>query len=71
MKILNDFDECMHKLRYIERAKTDTELAQALNMPLGTFGDHKKRKELPVEHLLTYCEKRCLDIDWLILKKSA
>ena len=69
MKKLTEFDECVHKIRYIERVNGDTDVAKALGMPLSTFSEHKKRGEIPVEFVLRYCEKRDVNIDWLLLKK--
>jgi len=68
MKEISDFEECMHKIRYIERAKSDTEVAHALEMPISSFGTHKKKGAVPVEFLLRYCLKRDVSIDWLLLK---
>lgn len=69
MKTITEFDECVHKIRYIERANGDTEIAKVLGMPLSTFSDHKKRGKVPVEFVLKYCEERNVSIDWLLLKK--
>lgn len=69
MKKLTEFDECMHKIRYIERASGDTEIAGVLKMPVSTFSEHKKRGKIPVEFVLRYCKERDVSIDWLLLKK--
>lgn len=69
MKVFDEFEECMHKIRYIERGNTDEDLARALQMPVTTFREHKKRRHLPVENILRFCQNRGIDIEWLMLKK--
>lgn len=69
MKKLTEFEECMHKIRYIERAGGDTDVAKVLGMPLSSFSTHKKRGDIPVEFVLRYCKERDVSIDWLLLKK--
>ena len=69
MKIIDDFEECMCKIKYIERANSDVEAAKALGMPVSTFSEYKKRRKLPIKKMLNYCESRSISIDWLLLKK--
>jgi hypothetical protein len=71
MKKLNDFDECMHKIRYIERTSSDADLARVLNMPASTFSEQKKKGKVPTEAVLRYCLDKQICIDWLLLKKIA
>jgi hypothetical protein len=69
MKIFDEFGECMHKIRYIERGTTDEDIAIALQMPVTTYREHKKRRHLPVENILKYCKDKSIDIEWLMLKR--
>ena len=71
MKVIDEFEECMHKLRFIERIRSDAEIAKVLDMPISTFSDHRSRRELPIEKLLNYCEKKSVNIDWLMLKQAS
>lgn len=69
MKKITEFEECMHKIRYIERTSKDAEIANILGMPMSTFSEHKKRGEIPVEFVMHYCEEKHIDLEWLLLKK--
>lgn len=68
MKSLDNFEECMHKIRFLERVNSDSAVAEVLKMPPSTFNEHKKRRQLPMKNLLMYCQDRGVSIDWLMLK---
>lgn len=69
MKQITGFEECIHKIRYIERISNERELSEVLEMPLTTLRDFVKKDKIPVDRVLAYCNKRDLDINWLLLEK--
>lgn len=51
--------------------KTDEKVANAIGMSQGNLSNYKSRGTLPLEALLSYCDKNEIDFGWLIQGEKA
>jgi len=54
----------------IERKIFDKDVAEALNIPQGTFASMKKRNSIPYEEILEFCAIKKISVNWLFFDQA-
>lgn len=67
MKNLNDI---LNRLKEKLEIKTDTELAERLNLSSGVISNWKAREKIPYNEIFSICEKENIDIKYIFYNKS-
>jgi len=53
-----------------QRKVFDKDVAQALNIPQGTFASMKKRNSIPYEEILEFCAVKKISVNWLFFDQA-
>lgn len=67
MKNLNDI---LNRLKEKLTLKTDTELAELLNLSGGVISNWKARDKIPYNEIFSICENENLDINYIFYNKK-
>jgi phage repressor protein C with HTH and peptisase S24 domain len=54
----------------IQRKIFDKDVAEALNIPQGTFASMKKRNSIPYEEILEFCAVKKISVNWLFFDQA-
>jgi len=54
----------------VERKIFDKDVAEALNIPQGTFASMKKRNSIPYEEILEFCAIKKISVNWLFFDQA-
>ena len=71
-----DLGEIVNKLKSVIRESHhskkvfDKDVAEALNIPQGTFASMKKRNSIPYEEILEFCALKKISVNWLFFDQA-
>ncbi len=65
MKKEPDFIEIINRIKEALNLKSDTALAEVLEMSQSTFAERKRRESIPYEEIIRLCDKMMLSMSWV------
>lgn len=58
------------KIKKFKGLKSDTAVAESLNLNQSTFAERKRRNSIPFEEIINFCDSEGISLDWLILDRG-
>lgn len=63
---MNTLIKIIDKIKEFKSIKTDTAVADLLEMGQSAFAERKRKGSIPYEELVVFCNKEGISLDWLL-----
>ncbi|RXJ98381.1 hypothetical protein CRU98_10100 [Arcobacter sp. CECT 8986] len=70
MENIDNFQEIMDKFKKTLNIKSDSEIAEKLDISRQNYSDRKKRNSIPYEEIIKLCKKEKINIDNILNNKD-